>query len=502
MISMSLKASSLRRLALTAMLALGSSMWLAAQEDTADGSVSSNSQSATLITISGAIGPATADYLVRGIESAEEAGASLVVVAMDTPGGLDSSMRDMIQAILNSTVPVATFVSPQGARAASAGTYILYASHIAAMAPATNLGAATPVAIGGAGGAPAAPTADDDTDADADDADSGETDGSDDDAADDAAADDEAADDDAVMPGLPALTTAMERKSVNDAVAYIRSLAELRGRNADWAEQAVRLAESLSARQALEQNVVDLVANDLADLLQQLDGWTVEMNGNDVTLETTGLLIERFEPDWRTRFLEVISNPTVAYMLMLLGIYGLIFEGYNPGAIVPGVVGAIALLLALFSFQILPVNYAGLALIILGIILMFSEFLVPSFGALGMGGIAAFVFGSVILIDSDVPGFGVSIPLIVSIATAGALTLLGIVWFAMQSRERPVVSGREEMKGEYAEAMEDFDTEGYVWVHGERWTARSDGPIEKGQRLRVTMIDGLVLRVEPASTER
>ncbi len=488
MIRMSLLASSLRRLALAAVLALGCSLWLAAQEGPANGSSPVDAQTSVLITISGAIGPATADYLIRGIKSAEEASASLVFVAMDTPGGLDSSMRDMIQAILNSTVPVVTFVSPQGARAASAGTYILYASHIAAMAPATNLGAATPVAIGGNGGAPTAPTADED--AVTDDPDSEET----------SETVDDTAGEEAKEPDIPVLTTAMERKSVNDAVAYIRSLAERRGRNADWAERAVRLAESLSAQQALEQNVIDLVANNLADLVQQLDGWSVEINGDDVTLETTGLLIERFEPDWRTQFLEVISNPTVAYMLMLLGIYGLIFEGYNPGAIVPGVVGAIALLLALFSFQILPVNYAGLALIVLGIILMLSEFLVPSFGALGMGGIAAFVFGSVILIDSDVPGFGVSITLIASIATAGALTLLGIVWFAKRSRERPVVSGKEEIVGELAEALEDFEKEGYVWIHSERWIARSENPITKGQRLRVTMIDGLVLQVEPANT--
>jgi membrane-bound serine protease (ClpP class) len=487
-IIMLLLASGLRRLALTAALALGYSLWLAAQEGPANGSSPAEAQTSVLITISGAIGPATADYLIRGIESAEKAGASLVFVAMDTPGGLDSSMRDMIQAILNSTVPVVTFVSPQGARAASAGTYILYASHIAAMAPATNLGAATPVAIGGNGGTPTAPAADEDTVTD--DADSEEM----------PETIDDTAGEKAEKPDIPVLTTAMERKSVNDAVAYIRSLAERRSRNADWAEQAVRLAESLSAQQALEQNVIDLVANDLADLVQQLDGWSVEINGDNVALETTGLLIERFDPDWRTQFLEVISNPTVAYMLMLLGIYGLIFEGYNPGAIVPGVVGAIALLLALFSFQILPVNYAGLALIVLGIILMFSEFLVPSFGALGMGGIAAFVFGSVILIDSDVPGYGVSITLIVSIATAGALTLLGIVWFAKRSRERPVVSGKEEIVGESAEALEDFRKEGYVWIHGERWIARSENPITKGQRLRVTMIDGLVLQVEPANT--
>jgi membrane-bound serine protease (ClpP class) len=489
---MSLVASRLRRSALAAVLALGCSVWLNAQEDAADEAPSSNVGIIKLIALRGAIGPATADFLARGIATAEDSGATLVVIEMDTPGGLDSSMRDIIQAILNSSVPVATFVSPQGARAASAGTYILYASHIAAMAPATNLGAATPVSIGGSGGAPAAPSPLDDAQEDSDDE---ETE-------DEPATDGDDADDGDAAPSPPELATAMERKSVNDAVAYIRSLAELRGRNADWAEQAVRLAESLSSQQALEENVIDLVADDLADLLRQLDGWEVEVDGQDVTLATTGLLFERIEPDWRTQFLEVISDPTVAYMLMLLGIYGLIFEGYNPGAIVPGVVGAIAMLLALFSFQILPVNYAGLALILLGVILMFSEFLVPSFGVLGMGGIAAFVFGSVILIDPDVPGFGVSTPLIFSIALAGSLALLGIIWFSMQSRLRPVVSGVEEMTGEMAEALEDFEHEGQVWVHSERWTARSKNQVKKGQRLSVTMVDGLVLHVEPAGPDQ
>ncbi len=489
---MSLVASRLRRSALAAVLALGCSVWLNAQEDAADEAPSSNVGTIKLIALRGAIGPATADFLTRGIATAEDSGATLVIIEMDTPGGLDSSMRDIIQAILNSSVPVATFVSPQGARAASAGTYILYASHIAAMAPATNLGAATPVSIGGSGGAPAAPSPLDDAQEDSDD----------EEAEDEPATEEDDADDGDAAPSLPELATAMERKAVNDAVAYIRSLAELRGRNADWAEQAVRLAESLSSQQALEENVIDLVADDLADLLQQLDGWEVEVDGQDVTLATTGLLFERIEPDWRTQFLQVISDPTVAYMLMLLGIYGLIFEGYNPGAIVPGVVGAIAMLLALFSFQILPVNYAGLALILLGVILMFSEFLVPSFGVLGMGGIAAFVFGSVILIDPDVPGFGVSTPLIFSIALAGSLALLGIIWFAMQSRLRPVVSGVEEMTGETAVALEDFEHEGQVWVHSERWTARSKNPVTKGQRLSVTMVDGLVLHVEPAGPDQ
>jgi membrane-bound serine protease (ClpP class) len=459
-----------RHLLPAALLAMGLSAWLSAQETPREPPAG-----VTLLTIDGAIGPATSNFIRRGIETAADRNAPLVVIEMDTPGGLDTSMRDIIRAILGSRVPVATFVHPQGARAASAGTYILYASHVAAMAPATNLGAATPVAIGGA--APASPA-----DADADD------EGEEGDAEDATEREQRRSDS----------MSASERKAVEDAVAYIRSLAEQRERNADWAERAVRFGESLSARAALELGVIDLIANDLADLLQQLDGRTVHIDGREITLATAGLLYDRIEPDWRTRLLAVISNPTVAYMLMLLGIYGLIFEGYNPGAIVPGVVGAISLLLALFALQLLPVNYAGLALILLGVILMIGEFLMPSFGALGIGGVAAFVIGSIILIDTDMPGFGVSLPLITSIALVASLTLLGIIWFAMKSRVRPVVSGVEEMAHQMAEALEDFEVEGFVWTHGERWRARSSAPVRKGDQLRVTRIDGLLLYVEPA----
>jgi membrane-bound serine protease (ClpP class) len=443
-----------------------------------------------VLEVQDAIGAATSVYIQRGLELAEERGAELVVLALDTPGGLDSAMRDIIQAILASPVPVATYVSPQGARAASAGTYILYASHVAAMAPATTTGAATPVMIGGA--APPSPPVPGDSGTGA-------------------AGDDEPASGDEASPpdetdtepaAAPALNTAMERKAVNDAVSYIRGLAEQRGRNADWAERAVRTADSVSAQAALELNVIDVLATDLDDLARQIDGMTVEVIGGERTLDTRNAVFEAVEPDWRTRILSVLTNPEVAYMLLMLGVYGLLFEGYNPGAIVPGVVGAIALLLALFAFNLLPVNYAGLAFIVLGVILMAAEFLVPSFGALGFGGIAAFVFGSLILYDGDIPGFERPTGLVLSVSTVAGLGLLALVWAAMRARSRPVVSGVNEMLSATAEALEDFDTEGPVWVHGERWKAKTSRPVSKGQQLRITRVDGLSLRVEPVGPGR
>jgi len=444
-----------------------------------------------VLTVQDAIGRATSEYISQGIDEAVAASAELIIIEMDTPGGFDSSMRDIIQAILESPVPVATFVYPEGARAASAGTYILYASHIAAMAPATNLGAATPVAIGGSSPLPSP------GDAGTDDSRPSDRDRE--------AADPNAADDTEVEPAaeapaaeparFPDPQTASERKAINDAVAYIRSLAELRNRNADWAERAVRAAESLSAEAALEQGVIDLIARDRADLMRQLDGRIID--GEALSLPPSSL-ITVIEPDWRTRLLAIISDPTVAYLLMLVGIYGLLLEGYNPGAIVPGVVGAISLLLAAFAFQILPINYAGLALMLLGLILMVAEFFVPSFGALGIGGVAAFVFGSLILIDSDVPGFEVATSAIAGIAFSGALLVIGTIWLAMRARHHKVVSGVEEMLGMRAEALEDFTGDGQVWVHGERWHAQSQSPVTKGQSLTVKAVNGLVLQVEAA----
>jgi membrane-bound serine protease (ClpP class) len=448
-----------------ALLACGA--WLAVSAQTPGGGV-------YVVSFQDAVSPATSLYITTGIEQAAAAGAELLIIEMDTPGGLDSSMRDIIQAILESPVPVASYVFPEGARAASAGTYILYASHIAAMAPATVTGAATPVALGGT--PPPTPA--------------------------DAANDETAENPDAGTPpagGFPEPATASERKAVNDAAAYIRSLAELRGRNVAWAETAVRAGASVSASEALDLGVIDLIANDRNDLLRQLNGRIVDGNRLNLPPSTPITVIE---PDWRTKLLSIITNPNVALVLVMVGLYGLMFEGYNPGAIVPGVVGAICLLLAAYALQILPVNYAGLALMLLGLILIVAEFFVPSFGALGIGGIAAFVFGAVILIDTDIPGFEVATSFVASIAFAAALALAGTVWLAMRARHRRVVSGIEEMTDLPAEALEDFEHEGQVWVHGERWQARTDTPIAKGQALTVKRVDGLVLQVEPAAITR
>jgi membrane-bound serine protease (ClpP class) len=462
--------------------------------------VDTTAQSATgrvalVIDVKGPIGPATGDFVSRSLATAAERDAALVIIRMDTPGGLDASTRDIIKDILQSTVPVATWVGPAGARAASAGTYILYASHIAAMSPATNVGAATPVAI--IGGAPshepespvgmgASKRQGDEPGAEADQG-AGEE------------GDDEA--DDRESP-VAAAGDAMTRKAVNDSVAYIRGLAEKRGRNADWAERAVRDADSITSEKALELGVIDLIATSIGDLLEQADGRVVEVNNRQLTLDTSDLVTEQLEPDWRSELLGVITSPTIAYMLLLIGVYGLILEGYHPGAILPGVVGAISLLLALYALQMLPVNYAGLGLIVLGIILMIAEVMSPSFGALGFGGIIAMVVGSIILIDTDVPGYRVSRTLIGSIAVAGSLGMMAIIWIAMRARQRPVVSGREELVGARGIAVEDFADAGHVYVHSERWNAVAEYPVRENQAVVVTGLDGLTLKVRPVTDEQ
>jgi len=419
---------------------------------------------AMLLDIQGPIGPATAEYLINSLEKSIERNAELVIIRMDTPGGLDASTRDIIKAILNSPVPVATFVAPGGARAASAGMYILLASHIAAMSPATNVGAATPVSI--IGGAPP-----------------GQKQGSGENG-EDAKAETDTGD-------------TMTRKAVNDAVAYARGLANRHGRNADWAELAVREAASITAETALETGVIDLIATDIPDLLTQIDGRTITVRDRDWVLDTASLKVEQLEPDWKAELLGVITSPTVAYLLLLIGIYGLFFEGYNPGAIFPGVIGAICLIIALYAFQMLPVNYAGFALLALGIILMIGEAVVPSFGVLGIGGVISLVIGSIILIDTDIPGLTVSRPLIGALALISSFGLMGIIGIALKARLRPVVSGREQLIGASGSALTDFYHEGEVFVHSERWSAKSDSPLREGQTVVVTGIDGLILKVRP-----
>ena len=435
----------------------------AAPASTPASSPSSSSSSSPapvlLLTVSGAIGPATALRFERALKQADKERAALLVLQLDTPGGLDKSMRDVIKAMLASPVPVAVFVAPQGARAASAGTYILYAAHVAAMAPATNLGAATPVAVGPGGPAPQAASAPED---------------------------------------------AMAAKRVNDAVAYIRGLAQLRGRNADWAERAVRDAASLDARQALAQGVIDLVAADLPSLLRSLDGRVLTVGERRVTLATAGAPVQALEADWRDRLLETLSDPGIALALMTIGLYGLVFEFANPGFVLPGVVGGVSLLLGLFGLQMLPINHAGLALVLLGLALLAAEVFVPSFGVLGLGGLAAFGLGAAMLLDGDVPGLAIPWTLIATLMLTSALFIGGIAALALRTRRQPQVGGTAVLIGERGELLEVEGVEGkegdsgWARVAGTPWRVRGVAGLRPGQALHVIGQDGLTLLVRAA----
>src|SRR5947207_620150 len=426
-------------------------------------------QHAVVLEIDGVTGPAVADYVVRELRGVSRADTRLVVLRMNTPGGLDTSMREIIRAILSSPLPVAAYVAPSGARAASAGTYITYASAIAAMAPGTNLGAATPIQLGGTprlpGGAPQPK--------DKEKGSGGDTSASE-----------------------PADTET--RKAINDAVAYIRGLAELNGRNADWAAEAVRTAVSLPASEALKLNVIDVIADDVPDLLRKIDGRSVKVAGKPQVLATAGLEIVTAAPDWRTELLAVITDPNVAFILLLIGTYGLIFEFLNPGAVAPGLIGAISLLVALYALNLLPINYAGAALVLLGIGLMVAEAHIGSFGIIGVGGIAAFVIGAIMMFPSGAPGFALSLSVVAAATAMTAALFLLVLTMLLRSRRRPVVTGKEGLLGLEGEAVTWDGEEGRVRVHGEIWRARAQRPLQPGARVKVVNRDGLVLVVEPA----
>jgi membrane-bound serine protease (ClpP class) len=427
---------------------------------------------AILLDVKGPIGVATNDFIRRGLDRAREEAAALVILRLDTPGGLASSMREIIQAMLASEAPVVTFVAPGGARAASAGTYMMYASHVAAMAPGTNLGAATPVRVGGTppglpGREPPRPKPTDDDEEDGE--------------------------------GVPPPADTMDRKVINDAVAYIRSLAYLRGRNADWAEKAVRAAVSLPAQDALEQGVIDIVARDVDDLIAQLDGFVLKGDDDGRKLETAGIEVVVIEPDWRMQLLAVVTNPNVAYILLLVGFYGLVFEFLNPGLLVPGIIGGISLLVGLGALAVLPISYVGVALLLLGLGLMVAEAFAPGLGVLGIGGIVAFIFGSLYLFEpgEGVPDLSIAWPLIAVAALSSGAFLVFAVGAALKVRQRAVVSGAEEMIGMPAEVLEWAGSAGHVRCHGERWNARAERPLGPGARVRVRGLDGLTLIVEP-----
>ena len=394
------------------------------------------------IMLEGSINPGSESFLQEALGTAQSDAFDLTVIQLNTPGGLSTSMRNMVQNIANADRPVVVWVGPSGARATSAGTFLVYASHLAAMAPGTHLGSATPVSLG-----------------------EGET------------------------------PSAKQTKAMEDAAALIRGLAEQRGRNADWAEKAITDGVSLTAEQALEKGVIESSATSRAQLLQTLDGQTLEVNGRSVTLHTAQARVVERTPDWQEQFLSVITHPNVVYVLLLIGFYGLVFEFLNPGVVFSGVIGAVALVLALYGLNWLPVNWAGLLLIALGLAFMVSEAYQPSFGLLGLGGVASLATGSVLLLDIQAPGYGIDGSLIAAMTLLSLLLVVGVAWMSAKAYQRRQVSGKEGLLGDTVVALEDFEQAGSVLAQGEHWQAQSDSPVKKGQKLNVTGLDGLVLKV-------
>lgn len=401
--------------------------------------------------IKGVIGPASSEYLKNGVQKALTQNAKGVLITLDTPGGLSTSMREMIQTITNSPIPIIMYVYPKGSRAASAGTYLLYASHVAAMAPGTNLGAATPINI--------MPTTN--------------------------------------IKEKNGKVTTLERKAMNDAMAYIKSLAEMNDRNVTWALEAVENAKSLSAKEALKDRVIDIVANNPHELFEQLDGKVLKVADEKTTLHIKDIDLVLYKPDWKTEFLSIVTNPNIAYILMLVAIYGIFFELMNPGSVLPGAIGAISGVVALYALNILPFNYAGLLLILLGIAFMITEVFVSGFGILGIGGVISFALGSILLFDADTLGRSISIPLIIAFSLVSLGFFIMLMRLFLHSRSAKVVSGKEEMIGAFADVIDVTQNGYHVLFEGEVWSAASESELHSGERVEVTEVNGLILNVKP-----